>query len=174
VMSSWSSASSASPASPASPASSASSASPNNRKHSSYKTVLCKNPPPCPFGSTCNFAHGPGELRPEELPPAPCVLPPESYMPPPAPEAPGSRVRALRELHLELQNLQKLKLFLESEAAHPAPDADAQVLRGLQLELGNLSKLEACLARQATVLMSNNDERSLAFRLFMSKFEYGP
>ena len=144
----------------------------NDPKHSSYKTVLCKNPPPCRFGSLCKFAHGPEELlrSPARQPPAPEAPEP----PPPAPDSPDSRLRAMRNLQLELQNLQKLKLFLEGEAAEPAPGADPQALRSLQLELESLQKLEVCLARQATALMSKNDDQRLALRLFMSKFEYGP
>jgi len=80
----------------------------------------------------------------------------------------------MRNLQLELRNLQKLQSFLADEAAEPAPDADPQAVRRLQLDLENLQKLEACLAKHATASMLKNDDRRFALRLFMSKFEYGP
>jgi hypothetical protein len=92
----------------------------------------------------------------------------------PKPGSRESRLQDLRQVHLELYNLQKLRQFLEKEAAHPAADLDKQSLHSLQLELLSLAKLELALAEQVTRLTSQNDERDFAVRLFMSKFEYGP
>jgi len=80
----------------------------------------------------------------------------------------------MRNLQLELRNLQKLKSFLADEAAEPAPDADPQALRRLQLDLENLQKLEARLTEHATATLLKNDDHRFALHLFMSKFEYGP
>ena len=87
---------------------------------------------------------------------------------PPAPPAPAPSARGLR---LELENLLKLKRFLEGEAAASAPGAAAALRR----ELEGLRALEAGLARQAAALVATRDETPGAgLRLFMSKFERGP
>jgi hypothetical protein len=89
------------------------------------------------------------------------------------PQAPPGEARALRQAYLELQHLHKLKLFLEGEVALPAADTDEHSLRSLQLDLKNLEALEGRLAAETAQLAARLDEQSFAYRLFMSKFEYG-
>jgi hypothetical protein len=91
------------------------------------------------------------------------------------PQAPPGADGALRQAYLDLQHLHKLKLFLESEVA--APEADEHSVRNLQLDLKNLQALEDRLTAETAQLAArkkDQGEHSLAYRLFMSKFQYGP
>jgi hypothetical protein len=93
------------------------------------------------------------------------------------PQGPPGEDRALRQAYLDLQHLHKLKLFLESEVAAPEADADEHSVRTLQLDLKNLLALEARLTAETAQLAArkkDEGEHSLAYRLFMSKFQYGP
>lgn len=104
-----------------------------------------------------------------------CRAPGPPQAPPQAPpQGPPGADRALRQAYLDLQHLHKLKLFLESEVAAPEADADEHSVRSLRLDLKNLLALEDRLTAETAQLAARQGEQSLAYQLFMSKFQYGP